>query len=134
MKSPWRQVQPMEEGRAYVAFASLIPARSYWSTGRLFKGSRAVGSQMERTRGVIGFSMLAEPLRRRYATLSVWADDDALRAFAATEPHGRLMRELAPAMAPTRFVSWMIDGPATPPSWDDAFRHLGEGGDVRRSA
>ena len=35
---------------------------------------RAVRRQLLDTDGVMGFSMLAEPLRKRYATLSVWQD------------------------------------------------------------
>jgi hypothetical protein len=72
----------------------------------------------------MGFSMLAEPLRKRYATLSVWRDEAALDAFAAARPHDRLMTDLAPAMGPTRFVRWTITGTEGPPSWTSALARL----------
>jgi heme-degrading monooxygenase HmoA len=66
--------------------ASSIPPRSVASTGRLFRGSRAVRRQLLATDGVRGFSMLAEPLRKHYATLSVWRDEVALEAFSRAHP------------------------------------------------
>ena len=72
----------------------------------------------------MGFSMLAEPFRKHYATLSVWRDEAALQAFSTTHPHDELMAELAPAMGPTKFVRWTISGSASAPSWQDALERL----------
>jgi hypothetical protein len=83
-----------------------------------------VRRQLLGTDGVMGFSMLAEPLRKRYATLSVWRDEAALDAFAGARPHDRLMADLAPAMGPTRFVRWTITGTEGPPSWTSALARL----------
>jgi hypothetical protein len=59
-------------------------------------GSRVVRRQLLATEGVVGFSMLAKPLRKHYATLSVWRDESALEAFAQAHPHDRLMTDLVP--------------------------------------
>jgi hypothetical protein len=64
----------------------------------MFRGSRVVRQQLLAADGVLGFAMLAEPLRKNYATLSVWRDEEALDAFAGTHPHARLMAELAPSV------------------------------------
>ena len=108
----------------YLVLASSIPPKSVASTWKLFRGSRVVRRQLLATDGVMGFSMLAEPLRKHYATLSVWRDEAALDSFAQAQPHGRLMGELAPAMAATKFVRWTISGAAGPPSWSDALSRL----------
>jgi heme-degrading monooxygenase HmoA len=76
------------------------------------------------TDGLIGFSLLARPLRKHYATLSVWTDEDALARFADTEPHRDLMRALSHEMDSTRFVRWTIRGSDGRPSWDDALNRL----------
>jgi len=124
MKSPWKQVSPMEPGVDYFVLASSIPPKSVTSTWRLFRGSRAVRRQLLATDGVVGFSMLAEPLRKNYATLSVWRDEGALDSFALAHPHDQLMRDLGPKMGPTRFVRWTIAGANGVPSWADALRRL----------
>jgi len=74
----------------------------------------------------MGFSMLAEPLTKLYATLSVWRDEAALDAFARAHPHDPLMTDLAPAMGPTQFVRWAIKGTDGPPSWPSALERLSE--------
>lgn len=124
MKSRWRSIDTMESTQQYLALASLIPPRSIRSTGALFRGSRLVTRQMAEADGVIGFALLAEPFRKRYATLSVWRDEEALSSFAHSTPHRALMAQLAPAMAPTRFVRWTIEGADTPPTWSEALDRL----------
>jgi hypothetical protein len=124
MKSRWKQLQALDPAREYVALASRIPPRSRRSTWRLFKGSRAVGGQLQGTEGVVGFSMLARPLRKEYATLSLWVDAAALEAFARSAPHRRLQEELAPEMGRTTFVRWTVPGDRGTPSWADALARL----------
>jgi len=115
---------PLGSDRSYVVLASSIPVLRLSSTRRLFRGARAVREQLERTEGVVGFSLLARPLRKQYATLSVWVDEKALGAFAHENPHGKLMTDLAPEMGATKFVRWTINGSDGRPSWNDALRRL----------
>jgi hypothetical protein len=124
MKSRWKQVAPLDPDAEYLVLASSIPPRSVASTWKLFRGSRVVRRQLMTTDGVLGFSLLAEPLRKHYATLSVWRDEAALAAFAQAHPHDQLMRELAPEMDATTFVRWSVSGAAGPPTWADALARL----------
>ena len=125
MRSPWKATHPMLPDQAYVVFASLLPPRSRTSTRALFAGASAVRKQLHTTDGVIGFSLLARPFRKQYATLSVWEDEAALAAFAGQTPHRELAAALAPVMAPTTFVRWTVRGEDGRPSWSDALRRLG---------
>jgi hypothetical protein len=124
VKSPWKSFGPLEPEREYLVLASSIPPRSLSSTWRMFRGASAVRRQLAQTDGIVGFTLLAEPLRKRYATLSVWTDDAALGAFAGTQPHHALMASLAPEMGPTKFVRWSIRGADGRPSWSDALARL----------
>ena len=124
MKSPWKWSTSLEADREYLVMASTIPPRSRRSTWRLFRGASTVRKQLAGTDGVIGFALLARPLRKQYATLSVWTGEDALAKFAGTDPHRDLIRELTPEMGATKFVRWTIRGADGRPSWDDALRRL----------
>jgi heme-degrading monooxygenase HmoA len=124
MKSQWKSFQQLEPDREYIAMASSIPARDHSSTWRMFRGSTAIRKQLASTDGVIGFSLLARPIRKQYATLSVWIDEDALGEFVAASPHQEVMTGLRPAMGPTRFVRWTIDGADGRPSWTEALDRL----------
>jgi hypothetical protein len=125
MRSKWRSLRPLEPAGEYLVLASAIPPKSLRSTGRLFRGSLTVRKQLDAADGAMGYSLLAEPLRKRYATLSVWRDEDALTGFARTQPHARLMSDLAPEMGATRFVRWTISGEQGEPTWDQALQRLG---------
>jgi hypothetical protein len=124
MKSPWKSMADLDPDTSYLVLASSIPPKSARSTWKLFRGSRAVRRQLLTTDGVIGFSMLAEPLRKHYATLSVWRDEAVLDAFAREHPHDQLMMKLAPEMGATRFVRWTISGADGVPSWSEALARL----------
>lgn len=124
MKSPWTTMQVLEPDRKYLVFASWIPARHYGATPRMFRGASAVRAQLATTPGVIGFSLLARPVRKQYATLSIWESDEALAAFSRSEPHGPLMAELAAEMGDTNFVRWTIRGAQGRPTWDEALHRL----------
>ena len=124
MKSRWKNVAPLDPGLEYLVLASSIPPKSLTSTWKLFRGSRAVRRQLLASDGVMGFSMLAEPLSKHYATLSVWRDEAALDSFARDHPHDQLMADLSPAMGPTKFVRWSISGSDGPPSWSSAVERL----------
>ena len=125
MKSPWKSMKPMDPDREYVVLASHIPPLSRASTLRLFRGASSVRKQLERTEGVVGFSLLARPLRKQYATLSVWVDEHALSAFSDAAPHRVLIKDLSPEMGPTKFVRWTIRGSDGRPSWSEALQKLG---------
>lgn len=124
MRDPWKSFGALEDDETYVVLASSIPARTFAVTSALFRGSRAVKRQLAQTAGLKGFSLLARPLRKQYATLSVWANEDALDSFARSRPHRELMSELGPEMAPTTFVRWTILGRDRRPGWREALRRL----------
>ena len=115
----------LEPDRDYLVLASNIPPLSRSATRRLFSGASAVRKQLAKTEGVVGFSLLARPLRKQYATLSVWVDEQALAAFADASPHHELVAKLSPEMGPTKFVRWTIKGSDGRPSWQDALQRLG---------
>lgn len=117
-------MQALEADREYLAFASWIPARRYGATSRMFRGASAVREQLATTPGLVGFSLLARPVRKQYATLSLWENDAALATFSRSERHGRWMEELAPEMGDTKFVRWTIRGTEGPPTWREALRRL----------
>ena len=125
MRSPWKKIRDVEPDAEYLVLASTIPTKSLRSTWRMFRGASAVRRQLSGTEGIIGFSLLARPLRKQYATLSVWTDDAALDAFIHASPHTELMGTLATEMGPTHFERWTISGFQGRPSWSEALRRLG---------
>ena len=126
-RSRWKAVGTLEPDREYLVLASSIPTRRRSSAVRMFRGARRIRRQLDHTPGLVGYSLLAEPHRNRYATLSVWADQLALDAFAAAEPHRELSNDLAGILATSHFERWTIRGAAGLPTWADALERLETG-------
>ena len=121
---PWTAAGDMEPGREYVVMASHLPLRSLTSTVRFFRAVAAIRKQLRSAEGLVGYTLRAKPLARKYWTLSVWNDRDALAQFMRTPPHIGIMSSLKPLMAPTRFVQWQITAGDGRPSWSDALERL----------
>jgi heme-degrading monooxygenase HmoA len=124
-KSPWKTFASADPDREYLVLASSIPAKRVSSTLRMFRGASAVRRQLASAPGLLGFSLLAKPIAKQYATLSVWESQAALDAFVQQNPHAGLMSELRPIMGETRFVTWHVPGTDARPRWDDALQRLG---------
>jgi hypothetical protein len=73
---------------------------------------------------MVGYSVLAHPLSKRFWTLSAWKDEAALHTFVQHPPHVRIMNALTPHMGETKFVRWTVKGAQLPLSWEGALRRL----------
>lgn len=93
---------------------------------QFFYYTRRVQTQLKSARGLIGYSLLAHVLVKRFWTLSVWENDVALTDFIHKQPHRETMTTLRRHMGGSEFVRWKIEGTAVPPSWHEAMERLHE--------
>jgi quinol monooxygenase YgiN len=120
--TPWKRLGRPDPDREYLALLSVLPLRRYTRVPAFLRDTARIAAQIERTPGVLGYSLHAQPLRARFRTLSVWESETALDAFVRASPHRQAMAALRPHMGPTRFVRWAIRGAAIPPTWAEARR------------
>jgi hypothetical protein len=121
---PWRRVVSPEPDSEYLVMASRLPLRSITRVPWFMGLTVSVVRQLERTDGLVGYSLRAQPLARTFWTLSVWTDDDALAAFVGEMPHVSVMAKLRPHMGATRFTTWHARGTELPIPWADAVARL----------
>lgn len=75
--------------------------------------------------GCHGVSLIAEPGRRTFWTLSAWRGEDDIRAFMRSERHRSVMVRYRDKMAGSHFTTWFTAGPdELPPTWNDARQRL----------
>ncbi|WP_432133420.1 DUF3291 domain-containing protein [Streptomyces sp. bgisy154] len=123
---PWSTVDiPAPDAEAFV-MASRFEVRSPADVPRFFLKSLAAWKQVKGAPGAYGASLVAQPLRRTFWTLSAWRDEDALRAYARTEPHKSIMVGLRPTMKDSVFVFWRVPASQLPLDWPEARRRLAE--------
>lgn len=121
---PWRAKAPVSSDQEYLVMATFLPLQSYRATPRFLRLTSSVAEQLERTGGLVGYSLLAQPARKRFWTSSAWTDRRALSAFVREMPHLAAMGQLRPHMGPTRFTAWTVLGSALPISWNEATERL----------
>ena len=121
---PWTSVRDVDRDREYVAMASRLPLKHYRSIPGFLRDTLRIRRQLSRTRGLVGYSLNAQPARKTFWTLSVWTDDASLRAFASADPHRTIVARLRPRMNETRFEFFTVAGNDVPLSWGDAMARL----------
>src|SRR5712692_5525247 len=104
--SPWKWCRQASPEREYLVLLSVLPLKRFSRILWFLLHTLRIARQLAAARGLVGYSLNAEPLAKRFWTLSVWEDDAALRAFVGTPPHAQAMRVMTPNMAPTEFVRW----------------------------
>jgi hypothetical protein len=121
---PWRVRSAVQPGAEYLVMASHLPLRSIVKVPWFMGLTVSVVRQLERTDGLVGYTLRAQPLARSFWTLSAWTDARALAAFVRELPHQGVMAKLRPHMGPTRFTTWTAPGSALPVPWDMAIERL----------
>lgn len=121
---PWRSVATPQPNRDYLVMASRLPLRSYRRMPWFLRLTVSVVRQLEGTDGLVGYSLLAQPLRKTFWTLSAWTDQRALDGFVRAMPHQAVMGKLRPHMGATRFTTWTVPGSSLPISWPAAIERL----------
>jgi heme-degrading monooxygenase HmoA len=120
--SPWRSLRPADPNREYLVLLSFLPLKRLWRVPSFLIRTTRITRQLERSPGLVGYSLNARPLTGRFWTLSVWDNESALQAFVNAAPHVETIRALIPHMGPTRFVRWTVLGAHLPVRWDEALR------------
>ena len=122
----WTTVStPAPDTEAFV-MASRLEVRSLKDVPRFFLKSLAAWKQVSGAPGAYGASLIAEPFKRTFWTLSAWEDRSALYRYAKTEPHKSIMNGLRPTMKDSVFTFWEVPAADLPINWTDARRRLAE--------
>jgi heme-degrading monooxygenase HmoA len=124
---PWRSYGRAEPGGEYIALLSYLPLKSHWRIYAFLRYSSKIAKQLSEARGLLGYSLLARPLTKRFWTLSVWENGEALREFVEKAPHVKAMGEFAPHIGETKFTRWKVRGSELPPGWDQVLERMRTG-------
>ncbi len=117
---PWKMAETPVAGNRYLALISYLPLKHFRAVPKFFQCTFEIQRQLRTSPGLIGYSLEAQPLARKFWTLSVWSDQQSLMDFVGRVPHGRIMRELAPHLGKSQFVRWTVESQEIPLDWNSA--------------
>lgn len=121
---PWKSVAQPVPDREYAAILTYLPLKSFSTLPQFFYYTGRIQSQLKSAPGLIGYSLVAHVLAKRFWTLSVWEDEAALERFVRQQPHRQAMIRLRRDMGDSAFTRWKLNGAAVPPSWREAMNQL----------
>ena len=118
---PWKAFGEPQPEREYLVVLTFLPLRRLSKLPLFLASVRKIRQQLDAgPGGLIGYSLLAKPLRSNYWTLSVWDDADALGRFIEESPHRDVMQALPQVLRGFGVTRWTSPGTAVPPAWGDA--------------
>jgi hypothetical protein len=123
---PWTTVEPAPADTEVVLMASRFQLRSLWQVPRFLADAMRIRKQVLAAPGAVGVSLIAQPFRRTFFTLSAWRDRPSLNALVGAEPHRSAMLRHRKSMQDAHFVFWTASGDAMPPTWSEAQQRLAE--------
>jgi len=121
---PWKSFAALRDDKEYVALLSFLPLKRYRTIPRFVRLTLETQKQLSKAKGLIGYSLLAELLSKRFWTLSVWEDQQSLMDFVREIPHSEIMQALAPHMDKTQFAQWKVSASDIPLKWSDARKRM----------
>ena len=117
---PWLTLSQPDPEREYLVLLTALPLKRWRDLGAFFLYTWHIHGQLKRTPGLLGYSMLAHIVQRRFWTLSVWEGEGALHRFVVDNPHDQVVAALRRKMERTHFVRWTIRGSEIPLNWREA--------------
>ena len=101
---PWVTLRRPDPEREYLVLLSELPLQRFRDLAAFLLYTWRIQSQLRRTPGLLGSSLLARILRRQFWTLSVWDGETALQQCVVEPPHGPVVLALREQMGQTHFV------------------------------
>ncbi|WP_331766907.1 antibiotic biosynthesis monooxygenase [Embleya sp. NBC_00896] len=123
---PWTVPNPASPGTEALIMASRFEVRSGKDVPRFFLKSLSAWRQVRSAPGALGASLIAQPIKGVFFTLSAWESREALQKYVKTEPHRTIMKILRPTMKTSTFTYWNVVVEDLPITWDDAKRRIAE--------
>lgn len=115
------------DGADVVIMASRFVVTAWRDVPPFLFSAMSIRRQMLRSEGAMGVSLIAQPTRRTFYTLSAWRDRSALDAAVMQQPHARSMTRFRSRMDSSSFAFWTVSASAsTRPRWPEAHQRLRE--------
>ncbi|GAA2291307.1 DUF3291 domain-containing protein [Streptomyces kunmingensis] len=121
---PWTVPNTPPTRAEATVFASRFETRTLWGALKFFLRTPTVWRQVSRAPGAYGATLKAEPFKRTFWTLSAWESPEALKAFAASTPHGPTAAGLRGQMRDVTYRTWRTSTDELPVDWKDALRRF----------
>ena len=107
MPLPWKTGPDTGTADVYLLASSLRMSTARGMLG-FMRAASSVRKQLRDADGLVGYSLIAQPHRKTFWTLSAWRDQAALDVFVRAQPHHGIVDHYRPTVN-GRFASWSME-------------------------
>lgn len=107
MPLPWKTGPDTGTADVYLLASSLRMSTARGMLG-FIRAASSVRKQLRDADGLVGYSLIGQPHRKTFWTLSAWRDQAALDAFVQAQPHHGIVGKYRPTVT-ARFASWTME-------------------------
>src|SRR5262249_55626418 len=111
---PWTPVDEPAPDDVVIVLGSKLELRSYRHVVGFLRAALRVRRQVRHSSGALGVSLIAQPLRKTFWTLSAWSDGSQLDAFVGNLPHAEVIRRFHDRLKEASFTTWNHHAGALP--------------------
>jgi hypothetical protein len=112
---PWTSSESHPElPEEVVVFGSRLELKSYTTIPGFLSAAMKVRKQVLSSPGAVGVSLIAQPTRKTFWTLSAWVDRASLDAFVSASPHREVMEKYGPQLSNPVFRAFEVRPPSIP--------------------
>jgi hypothetical protein len=114
---PWTAATPLadaDDTTEVIVLGSKLELRSYRDVPAFLRAAMSVRRQVIDSPGALGVSLIAQPGRKTFWTLSAWTDQDVLDAFVRAQPHLGVMQRFRGRLADSGFITFGVRVGALP--------------------
>jgi hypothetical protein len=114
-----------------IVLGSRLELRRFRDIPGFLRAAMRIRKQVHTSPGAYGVSLIAQPARKTFWTLSAWADETTLQQFVRTAPHVGVMSRYHDRLDHATFTTWTHPAGALPAArsnakalWNDARTRL----------
>jgi hypothetical protein len=108
----------------YFCLVSMLVLNHYRDVPRFMYWTMRIRKQLKNSPELVGYSLKAEPWKKRFWTLSAWSSKDAMEMFVHSGSHKDMLANMKGRMGNSRFTDWQTKD--VPLKWSDAVQKLNE--------
>lgn len=121
-KINWQIVPRIEKDKVYRVQLNYLKLKDPKDVTQLREYTEKVVAQLNQTEGALQFALFAKPEKLEFWTLSVWKDEDAMKAFGRSKPHSEAVKTMYDKLADLNFDAWDLKGSELMSDWKDIIK------------
>ena len=120
----WQRFKEADPSKVYLAYGAYLERKTAWSYFDYLMRARKVQKQLEKAKGVVGFTARLEFLSKKAVQVAVFDDEKSLEEFAHAGQHALCSKEKKDSMNWRKTATWNISASEIPLKLEETINRI----------